>query len=413
MGLAASQARLLSLTARIHDVEFQAQQIQQQKLSLALLEDQAYQEYNRELDLETLTFQNIKGERIAATFDNLCGLGSIDNNIATDKHYVFRDRDDQLILPSDIYDSYEKYGGNDPYEYAMYMLMGNSFNSENFEYERDQYFESISSSDDGRIASERKQIEALLNQIYTYATDKPNDTSKSEDENKQEWVSSMLQEIMTTNWDASEALGHFAEGRGHGLSDVKDNTLKDSLQKLIELGQTCKFKMYQKGGGAEEIFKNALDDDEAGFDKSKFNYYVRYAKLIENEGGLRGCTSASDYSNNIENDPELLNDNLQAGYIRIEIVYDNSKTGAVTEEPTSASSDTNLSYVNKSSIDSAALKRAEAKYNKKLKDIEKIDKKFDMNLNRLETERTALTTEYDSVKKVIQENIDRSFKIFS
>ena len=36
-----------------------------------------------------------------------------------------------------------------------------------------------------------------------------------------------------------------------------------------------------------------------------------------------------------------------------------------------------------------------------------------MELNRLETERSALTTEYDSVKKVISDNIERTFGIFS
>ena len=36
-----------------------------------------------------------------------------------------------------------------------------------------------------------------------------------------------------------------------------------------------------------------------------------------------------------------------------------------------------------------------------------------MTLSKLETERTALTTEYGSVKKVIEDNIDRTFGIFS
>ena len=36
-----------------------------------------------------------------------------------------------------------------------------------------------------------------------------------------------------------------------------------------------------------------------------------------------------------------------------------------------------------------------------------------LELSKLETERTALTTEYDSVKKVISDNIERTFGIFS
>ena len=41
------------------------------------------------------------------------------------------------------------------------------------------------------------------------------------------------------------------------------------------------------------------------------------------------------------------------------------------------------------------------------------DKKYDMELSKLETEREALKTEYDSVKKVASDNIERTFGIFS
>ena len=43
-----------------------------------------------------------------------------------------------------------------------------------------------------------------------------------------------------------------------------------------------------------------------------------------------------------------------------------------------------------------------------MKIIDQKDKKHDMDLSKLETERTALTTEYDSVKKVINDNIERT-----
>ena len=36
MGLAASQARLLSLTARMHDIEYKAQKLEAQKLQMDL-----------------------------------------------------------------------------------------------------------------------------------------------------------------------------------------------------------------------------------------------------------------------------------------------------------------------------------------------------------------------------------------
>ena len=45
MGMAASQARLLTITARMHDVEYQAQSIQNAKIQLSTQSDQIYQNY--------------------------------------------------------------------------------------------------------------------------------------------------------------------------------------------------------------------------------------------------------------------------------------------------------------------------------------------------------------------------------
>jgi len=56
---------------------------------------------------------------------------------------------------------------------------------------------------------------------------------------------------------------------------------------------------------------------------------------------------------------------------------------------------------------------AEAKYNEQMADIEKKDKRFDLELKKLDTEHSALQTEYDSVKNVIDKNIEKSFNVFS
>ena len=45
MGMAASQARLLQITARMHDIEFKAQSIEDAKISLATQRDELYKDY--------------------------------------------------------------------------------------------------------------------------------------------------------------------------------------------------------------------------------------------------------------------------------------------------------------------------------------------------------------------------------
>ena len=45
-----------------------------------------------------------------------------------------------------------------------------------------------------------------------------------------------------------------------------------------------------------------------------------------------------------------------------------------------------------------------------MKDIDAKDSMYDIQLKNIDTEHTALQTEYDSVKSVISKNIDRTFK---
>ena len=104
---------------------------------------------------------------------------------------------------------------------------------------------------------------------------------------------------------------------------------------------------------------------------------------------------------------------IECGKITIDIVNTNNKTGEVSFNGTSPSSDSYLSYTTTTTMDKTALAKAEAEYEHKTKQINQKDKKFDNDLSKLETERTALTTEYDSVKKVISDNIERTFGIFS
>ena len=105
MGMAASQARLLCITARIHDVEYQAQSIQNAKTQLANLSDRAYQDYVEELDATTLTLRTINdaGEKslITANFNTLCSKNRVKS--ADGKEYAIRDKEGRLLVEDEIF----------------------------------------------------------------------------------------------------------------------------------------------------------------------------------------------------------------------------------------------------------------------------------------------------------------------
>ena len=384
MGLAASQARLLTLTARIHDVEYQAQMIQNAKLQLATQEDAVYKKYTDALDATTLTFTNDSGNLIPANFNNLCGLASIDNGLF--KNYVFRTGDnDRLIVPTNVYEGYVdlfgKDGCGDPYVFALYML---GVNEEDISDAEDKY---TSNRNDGTASDPLVQL--------------------------RENMEDKLRAIAKITGDDPDGLIKDTIKEGQTLSQVTENY--PDAEKLEgeyeELNEKYRAKLYNSG--AEYIYELANDGDKTGFDQNKFNYYLRWGKLIQQEVGIRYCVSESDYSDTFGTDSDVLNEMLQSGRITVDVVSVDAKSGELSDERTSVASDSNLAYTTTSTIDKSALAKAETEYEYEMKKIDRQDKKYDMDLNQLETERTALTTEYDSVKKVIQDNIERTFGIFS
>lgn len=93
---------------------------------------------------------------------------------------------------------------------------------------------------------------------------------------------------------------------------------------------------------------------------------------------------------------------------------DSGKKPEVTSEGITWSS---IIYTNASDITSqdneTAIAIAEVKYKNAITEIENKDKKYDQDLKKLDTEHSALQTEYDSIKEVISKNTERSFKAFS
>ena len=101
MGLAASQARLLSLTARMHDIEYKAQKLEAQKLQMANQSQQVYQEYEDALNMQKIQYKVIGSDGSAyfkdATVKALVtatGEAKSDyimHNIATNQMYCTRE----------------------------------------------------------------------------------------------------------------------------------------------------------------------------------------------------------------------------------------------------------------------------------------------------------------------------------
>lgn len=176
--------------------------------------------------------------------------------------------------------------------------------------------------------------------------------------------------------------------------------------------------LFEQIDGFEEINKLM---NECLYDTTDPKYQW-YTNLWYRMGGTDGVKTSNDTGKYKEIDPNFLNSAewlqfaLENGVITLEQVQfaeDGSQ-----EYPNMGTYDwVSISYNNASDITSQdneiAIAKAEVKYKNEMQEIENQDKKYDQDLKKLDTEHSALQTEYESVKSVIDKNVERSFKAFS
>lgn len=125
--------------------------------------------------------------------------------------------------------------------------------------------------------------------------------------------------------------------------------------------------------------------------------------------GGRAAAGANDAQN--FNSTEWLYDQLSKG--NLFIVEYNKEGGAdgtgEWQEISWSSGDSSLATV----ADDAEVAKAEADYETAMAEIQAKDKRFDLQLETIDTEHNAVQQEMESVGKVMDKNIERTFKIFS
>lgn len=392
MGMAASQARLLAITARIHDVEAQAQAIQNAKIQLSTQSDQVYNNYLEALDAAVLTVNvwnagSNSYTPITANFMNLCSTQAVQTS--DNSKYALRDNRRRLVVEQEIYEAYSSFNGNDAYAFAMYMIDGNNIGNQD---ENDN-------TNNFNKALQKAEEDAFIDTV--------GEDTKDPLYLKHESILALLQE------NAPEGVKVNSIYDSHVLENAT-NEVKTQYKEALD---SYKYDLYKRNSDA--VYKFATKDGEEyssenNDDWALFNKYCEIYKQIEY---CKGCVSIESFNGgktgNAKSNSEWLKAVIESGVFSIETYSINTKTGELTMRGTSPSSDSSLSYTQETTIDKTALAKAEAEYEHSLKEIDQKDKKFDLSLSKLETERTALTTEYESVKKVIQDNIERTFGIFS
>ena len=541
MGMAASQARLLSITSRLHDVEYKAQNLQNAKLQLATQQDTAYEEYLEALDQRTLTFASVdaSGHRsdLTATFNNLFSVNAA--NTATGDFYALIDSRGRVVVADDLengYDAFTHSSGTvqNANLFALYMIFGNDYQNANNDFNQvaddvlndrigtdthlaELYDDAVNGrrEDDGRLSDPYERFYNYNNHnnnniipntntntntnpqaMGTYA-DSDSDSDPDPDPNPNPKpnsnpnvmpASSIISHvgINPASQPADRGANHNggndsgntspvgggAKGPSSGGSkgrssseDVEGDTqpgprpstyktptiqngndpqvpiIEDTqplphMQRetepiptptepspILRDGVASLTNVYNSGNTEEvqqflnyffnryrtEIFNNTQFQASA---LPNFDYYVRMFNAIQQHGG---CISINDFNGpdgSAATNSEWLTAMIESGQFSLE-VFNTDAQGNVTLSGIGVDSDSNLCFSATTQIDKRALAKAEAAYEHAMKVIDRKEKRIDMELNKIEAERNALTKEIDSVSKVRDDNIERTFGIFS
>lgn len=343
MGMAASQARYLELTARKTDVEYQGQQINQQRTSLA---NESAGLFSQLMDLSVPTAPSSTNyTKTTYTFNNgyeNCTIDSVNplngdptNNSIVSYHYsqptytgVATTRGDLGVSLSDDGKTY-------------WLTNGSSTNPANM---------------------------TKLNQVSTSDTN-------IEDEKK-----ALLQIcIDNPNSQLAKDIGY----------DPNSQTIK---------GDVTKSYYYTNGSGTTFFYSSKDISDAAakkGVATTLTNYYAATISKnisVTNQKAYVTTESNGRYSN---------------------ITLDGTSTPFGITASTTTDQNAYQDAMNEYNYNQQLYQQQVNDINAKTSSIELEDRTLQLKLTQLDTEQQALSTEMDSVKKVIDKNIEQTFKTFA
>ncbi len=299
MGMSASQARFLQLTARKSNIEYQAQRISFERSQLANKAGDASRKYN----------EKMSNTKIIYSFNDGQGRQRVDLSYTNYKNYINQQMD----------------GINNPSK-KMYLM---SSSGSKIVVANEADMARIISDNTQQYSGTRKEVEDAK-ELF----------AKTEDKSTLSWKVRALADIELP--DIIEA------------SEEEEPTYTNEISKFCEADFTI----------AEDL------DNVDNFQRCIQEGIYCFATYEEGD----------EY-----NGPRFVTD-----------TWETLQGSAFSEE-----------------LDTSDDGAAQAEYDYEMNTIQSEDKKLELRLDQLNTEREALETEMESVQKVIEDDIESSFKVFS
>lgn len=410
MGLSASQGRMLLLTARKSDLEYRAQQISQKRLVLAQQLEEIAVDYedatsNRQMKISLSLAATNSGNDVVNRTSNLTYATLVSGTLTQFSS------DDSGIQACD------RTAGQEYASTSAYRLV-------------DAYGAIVVSSEDeipGTITKTSNVTTAVDSDgVYRVGSTSSDGTKQNSGDN---YIVIPKESNGTTT-----ALGTLLDSN----SSINTKSLQIDTQQgiiaVVKTDGTTAYYNYKTGAEVtDETQRNnfsssetaTLVNDSSSIPASKLSTTSNVNK-VEGADGKFSLLDAngvviqryvvdetlqygSTDVNGATDGPNYLQDCLRNGKYLIEKGSINTETNKVQWNSLSWDSTANISDSYYTEDDD----KAKAKYDRLQTQIQNQDKKLELELDNIETQRSAVTTEIESVQKVIDDNIDSSFKTFA
>lgn len=375
MGMAAGQARLLSITARLSDNEANGQALSYSKQRLADETEQINTDYNNALAATKLQILTGFNGSIANYTDISYSLMTGYDSVALGRQYIVTNTQGQILVTAKQAAAFE--AGNGDFNIFLAEL-------------------GYSQADIGNLTEEEAEtkIHEAWDAYFTSVGITFDDEEHDEGNPEVEYGYTSFGENTLYNGYATYTVNGETNAINYEGTTQEQRELYDYAVAITSQYYTN--GIYNPVGSSANIALQTADDVDSG--------YIDYLRNIFNK-----MLSAGYYTE--ENEADTIKDNswfeqqITEGKLLLEY-YSATEQAFVS---TTISEDDAIQEVE----DETAIARAEAQYNQDLAAIEKKDQIIDMELNKLDTEHEALQTEYDSVQNVVDKNVEKSFSIFS
>lgn len=446
MGMAASQARLLSITARLSDNEQAGQQLSYAKERLADRTDQVTKEYNEALSATKLQIMTGYADG-AASYNDISFIMLTSPQVVADlgRQYCVTDTKGRVLVSVEVAEAFQDARGSlNAFLGALTVVEGGPYSISDVDPSK-KYRTNAS----GDVVSSDPAIEAKIHEAWdkyfssigkkftkTETIDGVETVVESHDwkfdfkntDNDDDGISSIGEGYARIKVDGGAEEPIVYEGSNEEQLNLYNYAVAIT-ESYYSTDQTDT-KKYPDGR-TESVKYNAHDFTgvRTAYDQgnsSMISYYTNlYNKMLTSgyysyttepatamgdpehwiyDKALNAGASSCKTGGTPLKDPNTFETFLKDGKLLLE-TFSKSANKFVS---ISLSEDTCIQEVE----DDTKIAAAEAKYEDDLSQIQRLDSRYDLQMKQLDTEHNTLQTEYESVKNIITKNVESSFKTF-